>query len=107
MALVSIGFYVLMTIVSQNVLGDTISALGLMIAFYYGLTGFACVWWFRRDLRKGWPGPAAQGHPAVRRRGRPDLLLLQGRLRLLELHATAAPTGPCPSRRTGRSAACS
>jgi amino acid transporter len=53
MALASIGFYVLLTVVSQNVLGDTISALGLMIAFYYGLTGYTCVWWFRRDLRKG------------------------------------------------------
>jgi amino acid transporter len=53
MALASIGFYVLMTWVSQNVLGDTISSLGLMIAFYYGLTGIACVWWFRRDLRRG------------------------------------------------------
>jgi amino acid transporter len=53
MALASIGFYVLLTVVSQNILGDTISALGLMIAFYYGLTGYACVWWFRHDLRKG------------------------------------------------------
>ena len=51
MAVVSIGFYVLLTVVSQNVLGDTISALGLMIAFYYGLTGYTCVWWFRHDLR--------------------------------------------------------
>jgi amino acid transporter len=51
MALVSIGFYLLLTLVSTNVLGDSISALGLLIAFYYGLTGYACVWWFRRDLR--------------------------------------------------------
>jgi amino acid transporter len=56
MALVSIGFYVLLTVVSQNVLGDTISAIGLLIAFYYGLTGFECVWWFRKDLRKGGKG---------------------------------------------------
>jgi amino acid transporter len=53
MALVSIAFYVLLTFLSQNVLGDTISAIGLLIAFYYGLTGFECVWWFRHDLRKG------------------------------------------------------
>ena len=53
MAMVSIGFYVLMTIVSENVLADTISAIGFMIAFYYGLTGFTCVWWFRKDLRNG------------------------------------------------------
>ncbi|HMC39965.1 MAG TPA: APC family permease, partial [Acidimicrobiales bacterium] len=50
MALVSIAFYVVMTIVSQNILGDTISSLGLMIAFYYGLTGFACAWYYRRNL---------------------------------------------------------
>jgi amino acid transporter len=49
MGLLSIAFYVLMTLVSQNVLGDTISSLGLMIAFYYGLTGIICVWWFRKE----------------------------------------------------------
>ncbi len=32
-----------MTFVSADVLTDSISALGLVIAFYYGLTGFACV----------------------------------------------------------------
>ena len=44
------AFYVLMTLISENVLIDTIYALGLMICFYYGLTAFACVWWFRREL---------------------------------------------------------
>ena len=29
---------------------DSIAALGLMIAFYYGLTGFACTWYYRRTL---------------------------------------------------------
>lgn len=24
-----------------------------MIAFYYGLTGFACTWYYRHDLRNG------------------------------------------------------
>jgi amino acid transporter len=52
MVLASLGFYILLTVVSTNVLADTISAIGLMIAFYYGLTGLACVWWFRHDLRK-------------------------------------------------------
>jgi amino acid transporter len=46
-------FYVGMTLISENVLIDTIYALGLMICFYYGLTAFACVWYFRRDLRRG------------------------------------------------------
>lgn len=53
MALLSIAFYVVMTAVSENVLGDTISSLGLMIAFYYGLTGLACGWWFRKDIARG------------------------------------------------------
>jgi len=43
-------FYVGMTIVSENFLADSIYSLGLAIAFYYGLTGFACVWYFRREL---------------------------------------------------------
>jgi amino acid transporter len=36
----------------QNVLGDTISALGFSICFYYGFTGLACAVYFRRDLFK-------------------------------------------------------
>ncbi|MCK8679144.1 MULTISPECIES: APC family permease [Streptomyces] len=43
-------FYAVMTLVSENVLVDTIYALGLMICFYYALTAFACVWFFRREL---------------------------------------------------------
>jgi amino acid transporter len=35
---------------SQNVLGDSISALGFGICFYYGLTAFACVIYYRREL---------------------------------------------------------
>ena len=48
----SIAWYVGLTLVSENILFDSIAALGLMIAFYYGMTGFACVWYFRRDLTK-------------------------------------------------------
>jgi amino acid transporter len=43
-------FYTVLTFVSENVLIDTIYALGLMICFYYGLTAYACVWYFRREL---------------------------------------------------------
>jgi amino acid transporter len=46
----SIAWYVVMTIVSTNVLGDSILALGLGIAFYYGITGFACTIFYRRHL---------------------------------------------------------
>ena len=38
--------------VSQNVLGDSITGLGFQIAFYYGLTGFACAIYYRRELFK-------------------------------------------------------
>ncbi|MGW0731449.1 APC family permease [Streptomyces sp. NPDC002851] len=44
-------FYTVMTLLSENVLLDTIYALGLMICFYYAITAFACVWFFRRELR--------------------------------------------------------
>ena len=27
------------------------TAIGLYIAFYYGLTGFTCVWYYRKSLR--------------------------------------------------------
>src|SRR5690349_3061690 len=50
MGALSIAWYVGLTIVSQNILYDSIAALGLMIAFYYGLTGFACAWYYRRTL---------------------------------------------------------
>ena len=50
MGIVSILFYVLLTAISTNVLADSIAAVGLLIAFYYGLTGFACVWYYRRHL---------------------------------------------------------
>jgi len=51
MGAVSIVWYVFLTIVSQDILYDSIAALGLLIAFYYGLTGFACVWFFRHNLK--------------------------------------------------------
>ncbi|WP_354643772.1 APC family permease [Kitasatospora camelliae] len=46
-------FYSLMTLISEHVLVDTIYALGLMICFYYGLTSYACVWYFRKELTLG------------------------------------------------------
>jgi hypothetical protein len=50
MGIAAIAFYVVMTLVSENILADSILSLGLAIAFYYAITGFACVWYFRRDL---------------------------------------------------------
>jgi len=50
MGVVSAACFVLLTLASKNVLADSASSVGLLIAFYYGLTGFACVWFFRREL---------------------------------------------------------
>jgi amino acid transporter len=52
MGVLSIAWYVGLTIVSEGILFDSIAALGLMIAFYYGLTGFACPIYYRRELFK-------------------------------------------------------
>jgi amino acid transporter len=35
---------------NQNVLGDTISALGFSVCFYYGFTGLACGVYYRHEL---------------------------------------------------------
>ncbi|MEA2150805.1 MAG: hypothetical protein QOD69_2635 [Solirubrobacteraceae bacterium] len=52
----SITWYVGLTIVSENILFDSIAALGLMIAFYYGITGFACALYYRREGLKSVKG---------------------------------------------------
>ena len=43
-------FYTVVSLLSESTLLDTIAALGIMICFYYGITAFACVWFFRREL---------------------------------------------------------
>ncbi len=48
-AIVASAFYAIMRVVSENTLWDTILTLGMMICFYYGITAFACVWYFRRQ----------------------------------------------------------
>jgi amino acid transporter len=52
MGAVSLAWSIFIINVSQSVLGDSISALGFQIAFYYGLTGFACAIYYRRQLTK-------------------------------------------------------
>ena len=46
----AIVWYVGASVVSENFLFDSISALALLIAFYYGLTGVACVIYWRSRL---------------------------------------------------------
>jgi amino acid transporter len=52
MGVVSIAWFIAVVAISTNVLGDSITALGFGIAFYYGITGFACVFFYRRELLK-------------------------------------------------------
>ena len=49
---ISIAWYVGLTIVSQNILYDSIASLGLMIAFYLGITGYAVPIFYRRTAFK-------------------------------------------------------
>lgn len=50
MGIASIAWYVGLTLVSENILFDSLAALGLMISFYIGLTGFACAIYYRREI---------------------------------------------------------
>lgn len=45
--LASIVFFVGLASISSNVLGDATEAVSLLVAFYYGLTGFAGAWHYR------------------------------------------------------------
>jgi amino acid transporter len=48
---VSIVLYVAMNYISGgNVIYDAVTAIGIYIAFYYGLTALTCVWYYRRTL---------------------------------------------------------
>ena len=51
MGVVSIGLYWTMNSISAgNVIPDSVTALGVLIAFYYGLTGITCAWYYRHTL---------------------------------------------------------
>jgi hypothetical protein len=52
MGALSIIWYVGLTLISENILFDSLLTLGLMIAFYYGLTALACVVYYRKLLTR-------------------------------------------------------
>jgi amino acid transporter len=37
----------------KTVIGDSVNAIGFQIAFYYGLAGLACAWYFRKQALSG------------------------------------------------------
>ena len=51
MGAVSIALYVPMNYISGgNIIADAVTAIGIYIAFYYGLTALSCVWYYRKTL---------------------------------------------------------
>lgn len=52
MGVVSLVWTLLIINLSTSVLGDSIIGLGFQIAFYYGLTGFACTVYYRKEIFK-------------------------------------------------------
>jgi amino acid transporter len=51
MGVTAIIYYVAMSIISEDVLADSLTSMGLAVALYYAITSFACVWYFRDTLR--------------------------------------------------------
>ena len=49
---IAIVWYVVVSFISENALLDSLTALSLLIAFYYSLTGIACAVYYRRLLFK-------------------------------------------------------
>ena len=49
---IAIVWYVLVSMISENALFDSLSALSLLIAFYYSLTGLACAIYYRKILTR-------------------------------------------------------
>ena len=52
MGAISAALYVVMNYIQSDggLIVDAVTAIGMMIAFYYGLTGFACAWYYRKEL---------------------------------------------------------
>ena len=51
MGAISIALYIPLNYISGgNPIADAVTAIGLYIAFYYGLTSFSCVWHYRATL---------------------------------------------------------
>jgi amino acid transporter len=53
MGAVSIALYVLFNFLAAgNIIPDAVTAIGIYIAFYYGMTGWSCVWYYRSVLTR-------------------------------------------------------
>ena len=62
MGVISALIYLAMNFYSDGgLIGDAVTAIGVMIAFYYGLTGFACAWYYRHELTESVHGFLLKG----------------------------------------------
>jgi amino acid transporter len=53
MGAISIALYVAFNhFAGGNLIPDAVTAIGIWIAFYYGLTGFTCAWYYRKILTR-------------------------------------------------------
>ncbi|WP_432119423.1 APC family permease [Streptomyces sp. bgisy032] len=50
---IAVAWYLTLYNLSENALFDSLTALSLLIAFYYALTGIACAVYYRRELTSG------------------------------------------------------
>ncbi|MCW3041046.1 MAG: family permease, partial [Solirubrobacterales bacterium] len=50
MGAVSIAVFAFLRLTSENLIADAFTSLSMTIAFYYGLTGVACAWFYRHHL---------------------------------------------------------
>lgn len=51
-AVIAIAWYLVVSAISANALFDSLTALSLLISFYYALTGIACAIYYRRHLTR-------------------------------------------------------
>lgn len=52
MGVAAIVYYVVMSMVSTDMLADSLTSMGLAVALYYAITSFAAFWYFRKTLRE-------------------------------------------------------
>ena len=108
MGIISIAYFVGMSMVSNNLMQDSILSIGLAIALFYGIASFACIWYFRTSpvhlgtqLLLPFPLPAARRgvhglgvRPVGHRHGGSGLRLRdhrRDRLHLRDRHRLAGP----------------
>ena len=107
MGLVSIALYVGLNYISAGtVISDSVSALGVMIAFYYGLTGLSCFWYYRKTSARA-PATSGCGASCPSSGGSSSGASSATTSGTTGARSTATPAGRCSSGPIGTSAACS